>query len=536
MNKSQQTNVQINIGNRYLTPEGIGNNGLLFGDCLAELIANSFDWNINKIKPKEKVVINIHFTKDYIKIFDNGVGMNFEQLDLAIDLAKADNSLRERLNQDERKGRYGMGLKIACLSLGWRFVINTISINSPNIKYSFEYDANLALTDNDYLKSKLNIQTVESKNSQDIQGFSHGTEIIIYKLEKDVPIFAANLTEEIQERFFPDIKQLLDLDLLDITIRKDDLEPQKITKRDISSKFEDEVFECNFEALKPWNKKEGYTYLDKQNNSFELKGFIQLLKNRSVAEQKFGLNLYYQGQLIERYHTKYLKDKIGKRNAERIYGELHLDGCTPDPSKKYFKDDEIFKSIFELINDDLLVYKDFTLATNQANSNIAKEKLKRRGIDAGHGEGQATGEIVGEPTGEGNETPGETISLPNPDPQKKNKINLKKPKISFIVEKSKVINESLEGRVNWEYAINNTDIKNEFSLSIYYNPECPLFNEIKKNTTSSKEKESLIEFYKKIAICECIFYYLVNELNHDFEESREQIDNEIYPQVLKLEI
>jgi HSP90 family molecular chaperone len=58
-------------------------------DCLAEFIANSFDWCITKKNPDEKTIIQILLNPNSIEIVDNGVGMNLKELASAINIAES---------------------------------------------------------------------------------------------------------------------------------------------------------------------------------------------------------------------------------------------------------------------------------------------------------------------------------------------------------------------------------------------------------------------------------------------------------------
>src|SRR5690554_3113786 len=136
-------------------------------------------------------------------------------------------------------------------------------------------------------------------------------------------------------------------------------------------------------------KKEKYTYTGYDGEEYQLRGFIQLLKQRSEKERNYGFDLWCNDQLIEGFH-KDDKDKYGKatglfsiagRTGEKTYGVLHLDGCKPDTVKsKGFIKDQAFLEVRKLIEDDLQLYKYLSVATNKASQRIKDEVNKRRGI------------------------------------------------------------------------------------------------------------------------------------------------------------
>ena len=58
--------IKINISARYLSPEVIGRTGMTEVDCLAELVANSLDWNISRLDDKTPTNIIIEKGNDFI--------------------------------------------------------------------------------------------------------------------------------------------------------------------------------------------------------------------------------------------------------------------------------------------------------------------------------------------------------------------------------------------------------------------------------------------------------------------------------------
>lgn len=128
---AEELKVNIEIGNNFLTPNVIGNQGLTVLESVAEILANSWDWRITKKYPNEKTSIIIKLENDSIEIIDNGVGMTIEELNTGINLAESSDQIRQKLDEYKRMGRFGMGMKVAALSLGWKFTITTISDTNP---------------------------------------------------------------------------------------------------------------------------------------------------------------------------------------------------------------------------------------------------------------------------------------------------------------------------------------------------------------------------------------------------------------------
>ena len=199
--------IKMSVGNKFFTPNGIGRNGLSELECIAELVANSFDWNITKKVDTETTNIHVLTDRDnFIQIIDNGVGMDSGELDLATNLAD-DTDARDRLNDEYRKGMYGMGLKVACLSLGWKFTIVTISIKDPSVEYVFEFDSRkLENPDSSYME-QLKIVPRRKNTDSPLKDFKSGTSILIEDIvdSKNIPN-PSTIADDMRSRFAPDME------------------------------------------------------------------------------------------------------------------------------------------------------------------------------------------------------------------------------------------------------------------------------------------------------------------------------------------
>ncbi len=521
------TKTTIKVGNRFLTPLGIGRNGLDVHDCLSELIANCFDWNSSKLYNDKPVSIKIICTKNSITIIDNGAGMNLLELDTAINLAEAEDDLRLKLDANSRKGRYGMGLKIATLTLGWKFEISTISFKDISLKHRFVFDSKKLLDkESSYLENDLKIESSESTSQGllDDQFINHGTCIIISDLVKKIPSISS-IKDEIELRFTSDINNLIETIGLDFEVifRENGFDDKvlRIEKKDINKLFKNEILKTDFENPNEWAKRREYKYIGSDGKQYQLRGFLQLLEKRSLRDQKYGLNLYYNGQLIERFHKELLLANRG-RSAEKTYGELHLDGCTPDPSKKNFIHDEVFKSIRDLINDDLDFYKYLSPATNQSEIRIENEINKRKGIVIDSAEISPI--IDSNSTGQAgcNET-----------------INIIKIRHDLSIQlcKIKSFNDDhlISKTFNYEYGyLKSSDDENLYILSVYVKLNSSAMKAINNIYYTEKDKNKIIDFYKINAVKECLNEILIHNHFIEVEESRELIDFLIYPNLLTL--
>ena len=132
------------------------------GFALGEIIANSLDWSLlskqeartisedaaqhadgqkfltdleneygslGAIISDEPPSISIESKNGKIIIIDKGVGMNFEEVQTAMQLKRASDKIRAPLRM--RKGQFGMGLKVSALGLGRAMEIQSRSIKTP---------------------------------------------------------------------------------------------------------------------------------------------------------------------------------------------------------------------------------------------------------------------------------------------------------------------------------------------------------------------------------------------------------------------
>lgn len=532
----------IKVGNRFLTPKGIGRNNLGIYDCIAELIANSLDWNAARLDESD-VVIKVIIGEDYVSIIDNGAGMNEKELDWAINLAESEEKIRDRLDEEDRKGMYGMGLKVAALSLGWKFRIETVSHQNPDNEYCFEYNARkLEDPNTDYLEEGLFITEKDRDHDSPLSQFNHGTAVTVSDLEKDVQsVSYVALKDELKIRFLPDINNLIEnynLDFRVISRKKGAEESVKMEKVHTADLFEDEVLKVDFENPQEWAKKTEYKYEGSDGETYQLKGFLQLLKSRSVADQHFGLNLYYNGQLIERFHKGKLLS-IKKRRREMTYGELHLEGCTPDPNKKNFIEDEAFDNVRKLIHDDLQVYSRLSPTSKNQKKLVRNEIEKRKGIKK-----EKTFSDDESETDEGGNGQTErdreedTAQRSRLDHMPKGTVEVKE-NLYIQVTKEWVHSKSLDDDriVNWDSMyLKSNEFEDLYQLKVYIDPDSALYKGIEKMYPNKKDRNKILDFYRIIAICECIYDKLMEA--HDFAQdyARETTDQKVYPQVLELDI
>jgi hypothetical protein len=134
--KKSQIDVTPNVN--FLTT--LRNSGYNNYTAIADIVDNSLDTDVNS----KNVRIIIKKSKedyDYIKICDDGCGMDINTLDEAFKLGAITGK-----NKTLDLGSYGTGLKAAALSIGRKFEIRTKSIDDAF--YVAIYDLDVLLSDN----------------------------------------------------------------------------------------------------------------------------------------------------------------------------------------------------------------------------------------------------------------------------------------------------------------------------------------------------------------------------------------------------
>ena len=311
--------IDLNTGNRFWTPKGLGSLGMDPNRAIAELIANSLDWRREKAT-NFTPIIKVKITKTSIEVLDNGVGMNISELQNAIQVSVANDNLRPSLRI--RKGMFGMGMKVACLSLGWKIHIQTRSLSKPNEENLFVLNSrNLDDdgTSNKYRKEISGESTGWMKDSP-LGKWESGTYIRIEDLTHK-NLTAITVRDSLQEVFAPEIN------VENASIEVVDAEG----KSHFCQKITVPIYEpskINLDALNL------FVNDPDTNDLIPIKGWLALMKSGSSGTGKWGIHLFKNNQIIERFHQLPIRlgglmPKNPHPSYGRTYGEIHLDMCKP---------------------------------------------------------------------------------------------------------------------------------------------------------------------------------------------------------------
>lgn len=360
--------IELKTGNKFWTPKGLGALGMDPHRAIAELVANSLDWR-RDVKDGVKPIINIILGKNGIEIVDNGVGMTSNELQNAIQVSVSNDELRKNLRI--RKGMFGMGMKVACLSLGWKIEIYTRSINQKSKEHYLNLDTRKLDNNDEKNKYRDGIKGVTSipKPSSPLTNWDSGTSIKIEDLiHKSInPI---SLRDSLQEIFSPEIGiENINISVIDSLSKT----PYNCEKIEVPI-FEDS--KINLDDLNLFVKS------DETGKKIQIKGWIALLKTSGSGGGKWGLHLFKNNQIIERNHQLPIRlgglmPKNPHPELARTYGEIHLDMCKPSFHKVGFDySTESWKAVQELLKDHINVIMEASRDYKKSDFEKAEQSIK----------------------------------------------------------------------------------------------------------------------------------------------------------------
>ena len=259
----------------------LGLTGYRTEESLSELLDNSIDARISG--ETERIDVVLDYGGKTISVSDDGQGMDIHELEIGLTIAKGIKFEKDKL------GKFGLGMKSACSTLGKEFTITTSKKNS-DLEYFIHYDEEEWLKDSSQTWKNFTIETRKKSRPW------NGTTIKISKL--NVPLYP-NQTTRLRNNFGIRYGSYIKSDQISLYVNTRECTPidlriQEKSKRDLK--------------------------IELTNNNY-LIGWIGLLEKRSIKGE-YGIHLYKNKRLIKAF------DKFGIRNhpeVAKIIGELHLD-------------------------------------------------------------------------------------------------------------------------------------------------------------------------------------------------------------------
>lgn len=290
----------------------LGLTGYRTEQALAELIDNSIDARIEgKIVD---IIVKLDWNQKTITASDNGIGMNLNEVEDALTIAKGTKQ------EEEKLGKFGLGMKSACSTLGKSITIIT---TKPDLtkEYVVRYDEDEWLSDKSLTWSNFKVEERDKTESW------HGTIIVLSKLKVSLsPAQTSHFKNRFSIRYGPFLRN-----------------------RQIRLKINTLFCEAAEPSLQDGSKKNIRIELSKGN---VITGWIGLLKKRSIKGD-YGLHLFKNGRLIRVF------EKFGisqHPEVAKIIGEITLDHVPVNFHKTGFIEDseEYKEALFAFKNDSVV--------------------------------------------------------------------------------------------------------------------------------------------------------------------------------------
>lgn len=472
--------IDLTTGDKFWTPEGLGALGMDPNRAIAELVANSLDW---RKEGTDKSIITIKIGKGFIEIIDNGIGMTELELQNAIKVSVSNNELRPNLRI--RKGMFGMGMKVACLTLGWKITFTTkpLSENSKENKVILD-TRRLNGSDNSYRNSIEGITEKAGKNSS-LGNFESGTSIKIEDLTYN-SLVGISIRDSLQEVFKPE----LGIENIEIKVVDEKRDEVLICKKTEVAIIEDSKIYLD-ELHLFVNNKGG-------REKSQIRGWLALMKVMRPSGD-WGLHLYKNKQIIERYHQ--LPSRLGglmtknpHATISRVYGELELDMCSPAFHKVGFDHStyewiEVQKLLEPHIDKIIEAAKEYIISDEEKSALVIKKLQKHK---------RATKKIA------------EQLKSHVEDKDKpEGAITLNDGRWFTIVPP--LFKELNEEEMPWIYNYS----KDSFELLIIVNTKSPIYKDVEDRGLD----DNLLNIVTKWAISDSIFFLLINEFNYSNNEA-----------------
>ena len=364
-----------------MTAVGIGSNFMGLGFALGEIIANSLDWarlskqeaktisedaslheegqqfltalekeygSLGAIISDEPPQISIVVKDGQIIITDQGVGMNYQELQTSMQLKRASDKIRAPLRM--RKGQFGMGLKSSSKSLGTTLEIHSRSIKNPGETIVFIHkDEQMQGRDN-WTDFK-GYRTTEKESSSPLGTQEHGTSIIISsltrKFSKDNVLDAREELGEIFHYAIESLNSRITIDGALLVATEPDMNP--------------DVLRLNLDVHNLFVRED--LGGGRRGEPIQIRGWAGVMIKTMSGDLKYGFHTFRKNQLIEMNHNAgYRSNPPGlwpypgpHAELARLFGHIHLDMIPPNFHKKGWNSDspawaevvEVLKPILE---------------------------------------------------------------------------------------------------------------------------------------------------------------------------------------------
>jgi hypothetical protein len=482
---SKEFKIELTTADKFWTPKGLGSIGMDPYRAISELVANSIDWR-QPTKKKVDSIIQIIIDRGVIEVRDNGVGMSITELQDAIQLSVANNEKRPNLRV--RKGMFGMGMKVACFSLGWDISIRTRSTQEPLLENVLHLNTR-SFDHNEDKRERDNIRGKQTRHdlSGPLSNWESGTSIIIRDLTNKY-LKAIPIRDSLQEVFSPEIG-VGEVFIEVIDLESNEIYPCKKTEVAVFEKFT-----INLDELDLFVKNDA-------GEKMQITGWIGLLKTAASGTGKWGLHLFKDNQVIERFHQ--LPSRLGglmTRNPHpmygRTFGEIHLNMCKPNFHKVGFDySTQSWETVQALLNphiEKIMVASSEYRAGDEKQAHKALKKIQQ------HKKASKKAMLKLKQQQEDENTPDEAFVLPNGE--------------WFIIIEPIAESFGPNSRLKpWRYHFREESKE----LVIVINKA----SEIYENHVLNSFNDEVMEIVINWAISDCLMLFLHDRFNYDLDDA-----------------
>lgn len=254
--------------------------------AINELVANCIDARFND----ESLQIDVEIDESHISVADNGCGMTSSVLGAAMRLSADMDKVTG--NSKPRKGKYGLGMKAACASLGERWSVTTRPPGSSEV-YSTSVDLRKWVSKEDRASWKMTIKTTDAGSDGFFDSRPHGTVVRVTKLAARGYTFIGAVIDSLASAYKPHLEA------------------------------GDQIRVNGVEVLpKAYDLVDGRKWeIDLAVDDYRIRGWVGLDK-KTHNKGDYGLNIYRQNQLVEAHNKDFFRNHL---MTSRIVGEVHLD-------------------------------------------------------------------------------------------------------------------------------------------------------------------------------------------------------------------
>jgi len=267
----------------------IGATNLILADAIAEIVANSFDAALDG----EPTIVEVQVVDQEICVVDNGAGMTE---DVLVEAVKLGVDMADVVKKPQgAKGRFGLGMKTACASIGHWWAVYTRPLGARSeFRVVFdlaEWERRPDVPD----AWTIEVEELDLPTDSPLGDREHGTAVVVKKLRQRDPLAGAVLSK-LGEAFKPHLQQGDS-----ILVNGDPATPH------------------NYDFVA--NSKVPIDITFGPSDELQITGWVAIDK-KTHNDGDYGFNIYRYGQLVQTWCQDWFAAHL---MTSRIIGEVNMD-------------------------------------------------------------------------------------------------------------------------------------------------------------------------------------------------------------------